>query len=68
MTSWRKVCAVSQLQRVDGIAVVGALLEVLAVGLRQEAITVLDHAAAAFDRLQQAAHLRALQARLRAAE
>lgn len=59
-----------KLQRVDGIAVVGSLLgQVLAaVGLRDEALTVLDYAAAAFDRLQQAAHLRALQARLRAAE
>jgi len=59
-----------KLQRVDGIAIVGSLLgQVLAaVGLRKEALTVLDHAAAAFDRLQQAAQaaqLRALQARLR---
>ncbi|MEZ4869727.1 MAG: CHAT domain-containing protein [Caldilineaceae bacterium] len=61
-----------KLQRVDGIAFVGSLFgQVLAaVGLRDEAMTVLDDAAAAFDRLQQpaqAAQLRALQARLRGA-
>lgn len=59
-----------KLQRVDGIAFVGALLgQVLAaVGLADEARTVPDHAAAAFERLQQgaqAAQLRKRQANLR---
>jgi hypothetical protein len=59
----------SKLQRVDGVAAVGWLLgQVLAaLGLPAEAYAVLDDAAAAFARLQQAAQvaqIRELQARL----
>jgi hypothetical protein len=54
-----------QLQRVDGIAIAGALLgQVLAAaGARGDAISVLDVSAAAFDRIghnEQAAQIRAL--------
>ena len=59
-----------KLQRADGIAFVGFLLGrvLAAVGLGAEALTVLDHAAAAFARLQQdaqVAQIREMQAHLR---
>jgi hypothetical protein len=62
----------SKVQRLDGIAVAGSLFgqALAAVELHEEALSVLDHAAAAFTRLQQdaqAAQIRELQARLRQA-